>query len=34
MAIVTLFGLFSSTIHNMVVVAAIYARFGRSLTEQ
>ncbi len=30
MAIVILFGLFSSTVLNMVVVPAVYARFGRS----
>jgi multidrug efflux pump subunit AcrB len=29
MAIVILFGLFSSTVLNMAVVPAVYARFGK-----
>ena len=34
MAIVILFGLFSSTVLNMVVVPAVYARFGRKVSAQ
>ena len=32
MAIVILFGLFTSTVLNMVVVPAVYARFGRKVS--
>jgi Cu/Ag efflux pump CusA len=34
MAIVILFGLFSSTALNMVVVPSVYARFGRRRNEE
>ena len=33
MAVVILFGLLSSTALNMVVVPAVYFRFGRSIKE-